>query len=231
MYYHFFLSAVQTISKILSRSIDNKVANIRRILSEYNRRVAFKLNVLTEDVTKITYADAIDIQNKLYDNLSDFNSDDVPADIKRKLVELHISHKRAKEEVSLCKADMFNTMRYLTNERSKAITAMKHYQSLPLCDYTRGAISILCQQKTKLEKLFLLYRDLFLWTSAISEEELEPYSLPEVQDLGTPVVRNLPEVDVFSDGEDKSYHQESLSDAESEALDSGFSFFLEEDSD
>ena len=140
-------SAGQKIAKILTRSINVKVANMKEIIRNYNRRSAIKMNLVPGKVNKIEYKDAVDIQSAIYQGLPSIEGDTIPSDVKRKAVELHLMNRRAAEEIDLCRQDMICTIDHLIAEKKKIGLAAEYHASNPVSScYNRGAVSLLNQR-------------------------------------------------------------------------------------
>ena len=237
---YFVVLAGQKISKVLSRNIDSKVASIRKIVREYNRRIAFKLKIMPEDVQCIRYEDAIDLESEIYQDLPNSIADDVPKDVKRRAVELYVANKRAKEEVILCKEDMGNTLHSLNAERKKVsltIDMLKGRGSVS--NYILGAISLLKDKLLELDNLIKCYSDLFLESNGISSEQLDALSSQEVALQHTPHMIDrfqlgiLTDEDYDSDDNAPQAVLEVNSETPTSDNDQGefeFSLFLPEDS-
>lgn len=224
-------STGQKIAKVLSRNIDSKVANIRKVISSYNSRIAFKLRLT--DFEQIRYTNAIDLQDMLYRDLPNLEGNDIPADMKRKVVELHTANKRAKEEVNLCEQDMRNIIEYILNERQNILSSIKTHECRAPSKFEIGAVSILTGKSSMLKKLLLHFRDSFVAVGVLKDTEYIIESSQEKDDNGDSVVPNFIDMDEILDDEippnETNYLSCTDSDDFNEDLD--FSLHLSEDSD
>ena len=180
------ISAGQKVAKILTQSINVKVANMKQILRNYSRRSAIKMNLVPGKVNKIEYNDAVDIQSAIYQGLPSFEGDEIPSDIKRKAVELSVINRRAAEEIDLCRQDMICTINHLIKEK-KIVLAAEYNGSNPVSSrYSRGAVSLLNQKIIQLDGMISCYGKMFIDAEGITREEIDSFSLQRVVLLNIP---------------------------------------------
>lgn len=231
------ISAGQKIAKILTRSINVKVANMKEILRNYNRRSAIKMNLVPGKVNKIEYNDVVDIQSAIYQGLPSFEGDAIPSDVKRKAVELNVINRRAAEEIDLCRQDMICTINHLITEKKKIVLAAEYHSSNPVSScYSRGAVSLLNQKIIQLDGMISCYGKIFIDAEGITRDEVDSFSLQRVVLLNRPFPITASQLEDLSDDE-----TEAIVEAESDdcgaglhdeiVSDNDFSLFLSEDSD
>ncbi len=169
----------------------------------------------------------------LYRDLPNLEGNDIPADMKRKVVELHTANKRAKEEVNLCEQDMRNIIEYILNERQNILSSIKTHECRAPSKFEIGAVSILTGKSSMLKKLLLHFRDSFVAVGVLKDTEYIIESSQEKDDNGDSVVPNFIDMDEILDDEippnETNYLSCTDSDDFNEDLD--FSLHLSEDSD
>eukprot|EP00795_Rhopilema_esculentum_P005655 gene5656-10888_t len=79
------------------------------------------MNLVPDTTRKIDYKDPLDIQSALYQDLSSFDSGDIPSEVKRKNVKLDVMQDMA---VELFKQDMACIMQHLIGEKMKIAKAI-----------------------------------------------------------------------------------------------------------
>lgn len=230
-------STGQKIAKILTRSINVKVTNMKEILRNYNRRSAIKMNLVPEKVTKIEYNDAVDIQSAIYQGLPSFEGDEIPSDIKRKAVELSVMNRRAAEEIDLCRQDMICTINHLITEKKKILLAAEYHASNPVSSrYSRGAVSLLNQKIIQLDGMISCYGKTFVDAGGITQGEIDSFSLQRVVLLDIPFPITTSQLEDLSDDETEAAVEAESDDCDTQLhddiiLDNSFLLFLSEDSD
>eukprot|EP00794_Sanderia_malayensis_P012454 gene12454-13742_t len=191
----------------------------------------FKLRLT--DFEQIRYANAINLQDLLYRDLPNLEGNDILADMKRKVVELHTANKRTEEEVDLCQQDMRNIIEYILNERENILSSIKIHECRATSKFEIGAVSILTEKSSMLKKLLLHFCDSFVAAGVLKDTDYIIESSHEEDDNGDSVVQNLIDMDEILDDEiplsETNYLSCTDSDDFNEDLD--FSLHLSEDSD
>lgn len=206
---------------------------MRKTISCYNGRVAFKLKLI--DCEQIRYVNAIDLQNVLYKDLPSLEGNTVPSEMKRKVIELYTANKRAKEEVVLCQEDIHNTMEFLVKEREKIMSTIQLFICRATSNFRNGAICLLTQKFSMLTELLVHCRHSFIAAGVLEETDFQIESLHEEDSSKTGVGLNLTNVDGLSDDDDdddalSNVNELSNCDIDENQSDTDFFLYLEEDS-
>ena len=231
-----FFTAGQSIANVLSRNINTKCEQIKRLCNSYQNRIAFSIDVLPPNITPIEYSKAIDTKSDVYSRLPNFGNEDIPSDVKRRAVELLAKNKRAKEELDLCRQDMINMLNHLMIERQKLNLAIDAFQAAEnITCYNKGACSILKRKRVFTENLILSHSKAFVDSGFIQRSDVDFGATEEVKLLNPPLIDlfNVAEEanDYISLSEDEVSKIVDTSRQEGDDTDRSFSLFLEESSD